>query len=275
MRTLTTQDARIRYLRTGVGPAVLLIQGAGVIGEGWRPQIDGWQHRFTCVAFDNRGIGHSTFSGGRLTVEAMAADALAIADAERLERFHVAGHSMGGLVAQHLALHAPHRVLSLALVCTFRRGREAARLTPPILWTALRTHVGTRAMRRRAFTRLVMPRAYVEDVGEAKLAQDLARLFGRDLADSPSIVMQQVRAMARFDLSGRLHELGRIPTLVLSAAHDRIAPPRYGRRLAASIPGSSYVEIDGAGHAVTIQCAQQVNDRLAAHFVAAAAKARR
>jgi len=271
---LTTTDARIHYERSGIGPPVLLIQGAGVIGEGWRPQIDGLRDRFSLVSFDNRGIGASTFTSSSLTIEAMAADALAIADAEGLERFHLAGHSMGGLIAQQLALQAPRRVISLALLCTFLRGAEAARMTPSMILMGLRTQLGTRAMRRRAFTRLVMPDDYLSAVDRSRLEQDLAGLFGRDLADQPAIVMKQLRAMARFDASARLNALASIPTLVVTATHDRIARPEYGRRLAAAIPGARYVEIEEAGHGVTIQCADRINDLLAVHFLEATNPAR-
>ena len=113
------------------------------------------------MAPDNRGIGGSTFSARPLTVDDMAADVLALADAEGFDRFHLAGHSMGGLIAQAVALRRAGRVLSLALLCTFLHGREAARLTPDIIWTGLRTRLGTRAMRRRAFMQLVMPDAYL------------------------------------------------------------------------------------------------------------------
>ena len=269
MGFLSTPAARLSYLRAGAGPPVLLIQGAGVVGEGWRPQVNGLQDRFTLLSFDNRGIGHSTSTDTKLTIEAMARDALDLADAQGFDRFHVAGHSMGGLIAQQLALTAPRRVSSLAFLCTFRRGREAARLTPAMLMTALRTRIGTRAMRRNAFTALVMPDAYLKQIDRPQLAAELAVLFGRDLAEQPAIVMKQVGAMARFDVSTRLHELAGIPTLVLAATHDRIALVRYGRSLAAAIPGATFVEIPEAGHGVTIQCAGQVNDLLAAHFMQA------
>jgi pimeloyl-ACP methyl ester carboxylesterase len=265
-RFIDRPDARVCYTRCGRGVPVLLVQGAGVVGEGWRPQREALRDRYTVVSFDNRGIGHSTFAGRALTVEAMADDALAIADAEKLDRFHVAGHSMGGLIAQQIALSAPDRVLSLALLCTFLRGREAARLTPAMVWTALRTRVGTRAMRRRAFTALVMPAAYLRRAGAGTVAVGLAPLFGRDLAEQPGIVMRQVAAMARFDASGRLAQLASIPTLVVSAAHDRIAPPRYGRSLARAIPGARHVEIAEGAHGVTIQCAEVVNGLLDEHF---------
>ena len=267
MKTLERSGAALRYLREGAGVPVILLQGVGVVGAGWRPQIDGLGQRCSIVAPDNRGIGGSTFTGA-LTVEDMADDVLAIADQEGFERFHLGGHSMGGLIAQAVALRAPSRVQSLALMCTFFRGAEAARMTPDIIWTGLRTRVGTRAMRRRAFMRLVMPDNYVR-TAPASLADELALLFGHDLADQPPIVMKQLRAASRYDASARLGTLGGIPTLVLSATHDRIALPRFGRALANAIPGARYVEVENAGHGVPIQCASRVNELLIDHFEAA------
>lgn len=268
MPHLQTPGARLMYRRAGSGPPVLLIQGAGVVGEGWKPQTDGLSNRFTLVAFDNRGIGGSEILDGRLSIEDMAADALALADGLGLEAFHVVGHSMGGLIAQELALSTSGRVKSLAFLCTFASGRQALRLTAAMALTTVRMRVGTRAMRRSAFTELVMPAAYLQQVDRRALAERLRPLFGRDLADQPPIIMKQVRAMSRYDAGSRLSALAPIPSLVVSAALDRIALPEYGRALAAAIPGSRYVELADAGHGVTIQCPQAINDLLAGHFVA-------
>src|SRR5688500_11113743 len=114
MPTIATPNARVQYWKTGTGPAVVMVQGAGVIGEGWRPQIDALKERYTVIWIDNRGIGQSVMTGGVLTVEDMAADVLAVVDAERLDRFHLVGHSMGGLTAQQVALTATPRIASLA-----------------------------------------------------------------------------------------------------------------------------------------------------------------
>ena len=111
-----------------------------------------------------------------------------------------------------------------------------------------------------------MPPAYLDTVDRDELCASLQGLFGRDLAEQPSIVMQQVRAMSRFDVSPKLSTLSGIPTMVMSAQHDRIARPEYGRALAAAIPGASFTEIPDAGHAVTIQCAGEVNAMLTRHL---------
>jgi 3-oxoadipate enol-lactonase len=78
--------------------------------------------------------------------------------------------------------------------------------------------------------------------------------------------MPQIRAMARYDARTRLAQLASIPTLVMSAAHDRIAPPASGRRVAAAIPGARYVEYADAGHGLPIQHADRVNAALREHL---------
>jgi pimeloyl-ACP methyl ester carboxylesterase len=265
---IETVRANIHYTRDGSGPPVVLLQGVGVTGNGWKPQIEELRDRFTLISIDNRGIGASR-SDVRPTIEDMAADALAVANAERLEHFHLAGHSMGGVIAQQVALTTPSRVLSLALLCTFLKGKQGTMIAPAMLGTAIRSRLGTRRMRRRAFVELVLPREYLATQDRDRLCADLGTLFGRDLADQPPIVMQQLRAMGRYDASERLTALRGIPTLVLSATHDCIARPAYGRALAAAIPGARYVEIPDAGHAVVIQKSEQINEMLAAHMLAA------
>ena len=271
MPVIDVDGTLLSYAVAGDGPPVLLIQGAGIVGDGWQPQIHGLRERFTLISFDNRGIGRSTRPSRPLTIEDMAADALAVVDATGFQRFHLVGHSMGGLIAQEVALTHPNRVVSLALLCTFARGRQASAMSLDMLITALRMRIGSRAMRRDAFLELVMPKDYLDTCNRTILANQLQPLFGRDLADQPSIVMQQLRAMSRYDAGSRLRELGSIPTLVLTARHDRIARVAYGRELAHAIPGAAYVEIPDAGHGVTIQRADHINELLAAHLSRAAA----
>ena len=262
MKTIESAGTSLSYTIHGSGPAVLLIQGVGVVGNGWQPQIEALENRFTLVAFDNRGIGRSTL-GGTLTIDGMAADALSIMDAEKIERFHVVGHSMGGVIAHALALRAPERVCSLALLCTFARGSDGSKVTLPMLMTALRMRIGTRAMRRNAFLELIMPERYLQEVDRVALAARLAPLFGHDLAEQPSIVMKQLRAMSAYDAGTSLSRLAHIPTLVVSAAEDRIAQPASGRALAAAIPNANYLEIADAGHGLPIHRANEVNALLA------------
>jgi aminoacrylate hydrolase len=254
-------------------PAILLIQGCGVAGEGWRPQLDALARDHRVAFFDHRGIGKSEL-GGPVTIAEMTNDARAVLDALGWPSAHVVGHSMGGIVAQQLALDAPERVRSLALLCTFHRGRDGARLTPWLLWISLRMRVGPRAARRRAFLEMVMPAALLATSDRDAMAIEVGAVFGRDLADQPGIAMQQVRALGAHDASAQLDQLSSIPTLVVSATEDRIAPRAQGRALAGAIRGSRYVEIAEAAHGVTIQKADEITELLREHVAAAEQRSR-
>lgn len=266
MPMLPLADARIHYELTGAGEPVVFIQGIGVAGSGWAQQTQALAQEYACVSFDNRGLGKSECAAGPLTIEQMAADTLRLMDALGFAGAHVVGHSMGGIIAQELALAAPERVRSLALLCTFSTGAEGARLTPQTLWMGLRTRIGTRAMRRRAFLEMVFPRDYLAGRDAVQLAAELAPLMGRDLADQPPVLMRQLQALGRYDASARLAVLGSMPVLVVSAEHDPIARPEYGQRLARAIPCAEYVELPGASHAVILQEPAVVNDLLRRHF---------
>ena len=268
MPTLERDGCRLSYEVVGRGPPVLLIQGVGVHGGGWRPQVEALADRYTCLTFDNRGMGRSQPMGpGRLTLARMAEDARALMDAEHWHDCHVVGHSMGGHLATALALVAPRRVRSLSLLCTSARGRAMPPVTASFLWTTLRSRVGTRRLRRRAFLEIVLPTEIRERGDLDTWAERLEPLFGHDLADTPPVVMKQVAAYRAYDPTRRLEELGATPTLVLSATEDPLAPPPLGRALAARIRGARYREMSGAAHGVTITHADEVNRLLAAWFV--------
>jgi pimeloyl-ACP methyl ester carboxylesterase len=267
-RILEHRGCKLAYDVRGDGPPVLFIQGVGVHGAGWKPQVDALATRFRCLTFDNRGMGRSLPVPVAVTVEQMAEDALAIVDAEGWEKFHVVGHSLGGVVALCLALGNRDRVPSLSLLCTFADGRAAAPLTTRMCWLGMRTRIGTRRMRRRAFVRLVMPPAAGFDPDA--LAEQLAPLFGHDLADQPPIVGKQLKSLRDYSAAARLAELAGIPTLVLNGTHDPISPPRVSRSLADGIPGAKYVEFPDASHGLPISHADRVNTLLSEHLAGVA-----
>jgi pimeloyl-ACP methyl ester carboxylesterase len=266
MMTLVHDGCSLHYQRAGTGAPVVFIQGTGVHGDGWSPQTSELSDEFSCLSFDHRGMGRSQPTGARVTVEQLARDTLALMDAVGWERAQLVGHSLGGLVALAVALTAPERTRSLALLCTFSRGSDATRLTPAMLWTGLRTRIGTRAQRRRAFLELVLSPGERSAEECARIAAELAPIFGHDLADQPPIVMAQLRAMTAYDATPRLAELASIPTLVMSAEHDRIAPPALGRAIAAAVPSAVYREFAGAAHGLPISRANEVNALLRGHL---------
>jgi pimeloyl-ACP methyl ester carboxylesterase len=271
-RVIDHKGCRLAYDVRGSGPRVLFIQGVGVHADGWLPQINSLAARYTCLSFDNRGMGRSQPIGAALTVEQLADDARAIMDAQRWTSAHIVGHSLGGLIAIAFALASTSRIKSLSLLCTFADGRSAAPLTLRMLWAGCRARIGTRRMRRHGFLRLVMPTQAVAEGDADQLADDLAPLFGHDLADQPAVVPAQLRAMRGADTTRRLEELASTPTLIVSGAHDPIAPPSLGRELAAGIPGSRYVEYADASHGLPIQWSERVNALLEEHLASADAR---
>lgn len=262
---------RIVYERRGQGPPVLFIQGVGVHGAAWRPQADKLAESFTCVSFDNRGIGASRPNTGEITIEQMAQDAVAVMDAAGLAEAHVVGHSMGGLIALELALAAKSRVRSLALLCTFAGGDVVAPLSPRMLWWGLRSQVGTRRMRRHGFLNLLLAPEEVPGRDLDALAAEIGELFGHDLAEAPAVQSAQLKAVQRCSRRTRLAELAGKKALVVSAKKDPIAPPAAGRLLAEGIPGARYVEIGGASHGLPVTHTERLNGLLLEHLEAAEA----
>jgi pimeloyl-ACP methyl ester carboxylesterase len=265
--TIERAGCRLHYRVSGEGEPVLLIQGVGVHGEGWRPQVEALAPQYRCVTFDNRGMGKSQPVGEPITIEQMADDAAAVLYAAGVEEpAHIIGHSLGGCVALQLALKRRDRVRSLSLLCTFASGKHAAPMTWRMFWAGTRTRIGPRAWRRRAFLELVMPPTCLPAIDRDALAAELAPLFGHDLGDQPPVVSAQLKALKAFDVVNRLGELTGLPTLVVSAEHDPIAPPSAGRVIAQRIAGARYVEIAGVSHGVPLHLPDKINALLEEHL---------
>ncbi len=261
----------MQFEKTGKGAPVLLVQGVGMHGSGWLPQIAELSKRYCCVSFDNRGIGRNLSEMSPtipLTVEQMAEDAFHVMDLAGFRSAHIVGHSLGGLIALFMGQIAPERIKSLALLCTFGNGAAAAPLSRRMIWHGMRSRIGSRASRREGFLGLVLPPPAPGGPEAAKLASELAALFGHDLADTPAIVPHQLDAMRSANAMTRMADLAGIRTLVMSAEHDPIAPPALGRAIAAAIPGAKFIEVPDASHGLPITHAELVNEALEHHFQA-------
>jgi pimeloyl-ACP methyl ester carboxylesterase len=262
------QDGRapLAYSVAGSGPPVVFIQGVGLHGAGWQPQVEELSNTYSCLFFDNAGVGQSHPAEVQLSIPQMAEDTLRVMDAAGFESAHLVGHSMGGCIAMETALRARQRVRSLSLLCTFAVGSDATRLTLAMLWIGLRSTFGTARSRRRAFLELVLAPNDLSLLDRDALARDLEPLFGHDLARRPPIAIKQLAALRSYNPTARLGELVGLPCLVASAAHDPIAPPETGRRLAKTIPGARYVELSEHSHGVVIRDARRVNELLFDHL---------
>lgn len=269
MSSLEHRGCRLNYRVVGDGPPVVMIQGAGVGLDGWKPQEEVLSQRFRCLVFDNRGYGASQPLGEVFDLEAMVDDTIALADAAGFDRFHVLGHSMGGLIALGVALRVPERIRTLALLNTFGTGAVPTRVDPKILWIGTRSAIGPRRWRRHAFLEFVMPPSLLETADKDALAAELGALFGHDLADRPSIVMKQLGAMSGVDYLPRLHELAGVPALIATGALDPLAPPSAAEALARALPDARLEIMADASHGAPIQHPARVNGWLEALWGAA------
>jgi pimeloyl-ACP methyl ester carboxylesterase len=256
---------QIYYARAGErGPCVLLVQGVGALGEGWRPQIDALGADHQLAWLDNRGIGRSLPLRGAVTIREMAADCLALLDHLGWQRAHLVGHSMGGIIVQEAARLAPSRVASLSLLSTAGRGRDVLRLSLSTLWAQLRMSVGAERSRWLCFGELAFPAEYRAALGEDAMLKLLRASFCEDLVYTPPIIRRQLGALFRH-VGGDMSSLRKLPVLILSGAQDRVIATRYSDDLAAALPEARLVRFAGAGHGIIIQHADEVSQLLREH----------
>jgi pimeloyl-ACP methyl ester carboxylesterase len=259
------EGCRFAYRVDGAGPPLVMIQGVGAQGSVLNPQIERLSKHYTCLSFDNRGIGASQPAAREITAPQMAADVLALMDHLGWNSAHLIGHSFGGQVSIQLALDAPARVRSLSLLCSFANGERAVRLSAKLLWILIRIRFAPPRIRRKAFMEIVLPPGDPRAASEG-LAAYISKILGHDIAEMPAIGNRQIHAMKHTDLTLRLPEIAGIPVLIVNAAKDMIARPELGRILAAGIAGARYVEIPGAAHAFPIlepdRCAELLGEHL-------------
>ncbi len=262
-------DARLFYETSGeAGTPVLLIMGFGVPGHMWLNQIPALAERHRVAWFDNAGAGKTQRRRTRPpTMRDLGRHATGVMDALGWDRAHVVGVSMGGMVAQELALGHQDRVRSLSLLVTHAGG--VRNMLPPAraLGLFLAGFLGPRAARARALERLIFPDAYLRGVDVTPLRRALA---DHVVAAAPAGERAlQIAAVMTHRTARRLPTLASTPTLVVKASLDRLIRPRECHRLHTLIPGSRLLELPDAGHAVLHQCAAQLNDALLDHFARA------
>jgi 3-oxoadipate enol-lactonase len=235
---------RIHWESTGAGAPVLLVMGLGMNATGWWRTVPVLARRQRVLSFDNRGVGRSDRPPGPYTVAQMADDAIAVLDAASEPAAHVYGISLGGMIAQEIALRHPSRVRSLVLGATTPGGdrhvppepstlaffeRRASMPAEEAVWASVPYNYGpaTRAGRGQS------------------IAQDIAQRLRFPVEPEP--YSAQLAAALGHDAAARLGDI-RLPTLVVHGDEDRMVDPRNGRALAASIPGATLSAWPGAGH---------------------------
>ncbi|MBJ7329927.1 MAG: alpha/beta fold hydrolase [Solirubrobacteraceae bacterium] len=242
---------------------VLHIMGLGGSGRAWYRLLPHVTPTHRALTFDHRGTGNSDPVGRPLRMGDLVGDALAVLDAAGESSAHVHGVSLGGMVAQQLALDHPERVRSLILSATSAGGLIANE--PP--WRLLAAG-GIRPLvgpdRAWALLNGVLYSARTRNEFPARMAED-AQLRLED-GNDPRTVLAQLAAVARHDTRRRIHALARLPVTVIHGAEDVLIPPRAGRALAAAIPGARLVVIDDAGHLLGTDAEESWADAVLTHL---------
>lgn len=237
-------SVHIAWERHGAGPPLLLVHGLGYARWGWEPVLPALAERFEVVLFDNRGIGESDAPPGPYTVAELAADAVGVLDEAGVGRTHVIGTSLGGMVAQELALSCPDRVDRLVLASTTPGGPGAhpmPQVTVDLMAQAatLEPEVALRRFVENALTPETV--AARPELVERILAHRLAT------AQAPAAWAAQAAAAAGFDASDRLAELT-APTLVQTGNEDTVVDARNSELLAGALPDARLERFPGTGH---------------------------
>lgn len=246
--------ARIAWSSDGdeSAPPVLLVMGLAYPAAMWFRLVPGLAERYRVLRVDNRGAGLTgDVPGAPYSVETMAADCLAVLDAAGAERAQVVGISMGGLIAQEIALGAPERVSSLTLAAT-HPGIAHAVINPEAL--ALVTS-GRADMTPQEAAEISIPFNYAPSTPRERIEQDWAVRL--PLACSLAGYTAQVQGTIPWT---RYDDLASItaPTLVLHGELDALVPPENGRRLAERIPGAEHVTVPDANHLLMTDQPEQV-----------------
>jgi len=240
----------------GKGPPLLVLNGFAATSADWDPCfIDQLASRHKLILLNNRGIGGSTDDGQSFDIAKLANDAAHVIETLGFERTSVLGWSMGGFIAQTLAVEYPDRVHKLILLST-DSGGTGADVASPALWSQLIDMSGTPHQQARRLLSLLFP---------SGVAESFYRDFGDIIAAgrtqlSPKLVKCQAAAMDEWHRNGvanRLREI-RVPVLIATGTEDVVIPPSNALKLVNAIPDAWLAQFSRSGHAFMAQYPQTV-----------------
>jgi pimeloyl-ACP methyl ester carboxylesterase len=243
MAFLENQGARIYWDEQGRGEPVLLIMGLGYPSNLWHRTRPALNERYRTIALDNRGSGQSEAPSGPYPIALMAADAAAALDAAGLERAHIFGLSMGGMIAQEFALQYPWRVRSLILGCTSPGGPHAVRAEKHVTEILM-----ARNLTPEEAAKAMLPYVYDAGTPSERIEEDLS--IRRKWFPRPEAYMAQLQGILAWEAYSRLEKIA-APTLVIHGRSDQLVPAGNGELIATRIPGAELVMLPHASHIFT------------------------
>ena len=251
------------YFEThGAGFPLLLINGLGGDHLEWRRQIPVFQPQFKVIAFDNFGSGKSDVPPGPYTTERMAEDAVRLLETLNIRRAHVLGVSLGGMIAQEVALRHPDRVERLVLGCTAAGGSLSVRPSEMVMAAFRNVRMSDPETDLRRILPFLHTDAYIAERVEeidAFVQQKLERPM------APAGYFAQMSAAVTHDASARLEQI-RAKTLVITGEEDRLGPPANSLLIAQRIPDAKLVILPGAPHRLFVENADAFNREVLEFF---------
>jgi pimeloyl-ACP methyl ester carboxylesterase len=245
MPVIGVGEIELEYERSGAGPPLFLIQGmSGTLWHWGEPFLEPLRREFEVIVYNHRGVGASSVLEGGVTTAQMAEDGAGLLAALGIDSAHVLGISMGGMVAQELALARPELVHTLTLGCTYCGGEGSTLAAPEVQQRLAQAMLsGDRALAlRTAFDVNVSPKMAADADAYASFLE-----IAQQHAVAIPVVMAQAQACAAHDTSARLSQLA-MPTLVMHGTEDEMIPVQNGRLIASLIAGSELEIFDGVGH---------------------------
>jgi 3-oxoadipate enol-lactonase len=247
MNYADSDGVRLAFEERGAGEALLFVQGLGYDRLGFGPLPALLAEHFRVITFDNRGVGDSDVPEGPYSVAQMAADAIAVLGAAGVERAHVLGVSLGGFIAQELALSHRERVGKLVLVSTAAASQPPC---PPMPERGLEAFARFQTMDREAGFRLMVENS-LGDHGVRERPELVEEIYAYRLERGPTLAGWQAQAIAgaTFDAYERIPAIA-APTLVVHSDTDFVVDPRNADILVERIPGARLHRIRDRGHLV-------------------------
>jgi 3-oxoadipate enol-lactonase len=235
----------ISYERGGEGPPLLLIMGmSGTLRHWGDPLLGRLRDSFETIVYDHRGVGDSTRMSEPFSIAQLADDAAALMEALDLGWAHVVGISMGGMVAQELALRYPERLRSLVLGCTYAGGESGALASEAVMRKLAEGMAsGDRERAIRAAWEVNVSPSFASD------EQNYARFLeiGRANAVPVAVILEQMRAVVEHNTSERLQDIT-AATLVAHGTEDQMLPVSNAYAIAERIPNARLEIFEGVGH---------------------------
>jgi 3-oxoadipate enol-lactonase len=277
--TAKVDSIELYYEVHGAGEPLLLIMGLAADSVAWLFQLPEFSRHCRTVIFDNRGVGRSAKPAGPYTIPQMADDTAGLLAALDIDRAHVVGVSMGGMIAQELALRHPQRVRCLVLACTYARAdEEIARMRESSV-QQLGGRIDARGeiqidigqLDPLSFFQMLLPSVFNQSFIETELPK-LMEVFAGSLqyGFSMEAILGQVSAVMHHDTLARLPQITS-PTLVITGDADRLIPPAHSDVLAQRIPGAKLVKVPGGSHGFNFETPDVFNREVLSFLASSAA----